>query len=158
VRTEGKIGLITSLGTFGLAFGLSQTIAKKKLALPVAEAAELPIEASWKAISAVTPVKGRVQAPWVKDVTEDVSYGKGEFPASIPLPHKVEAGALCVNDSADTISAKLTAWFVDPDGKERAKTERTADIDPGKGKPATTKPIALDKEGTWTFHVKMEPA
>jgi len=77
MQTGTKIGLVSTLGTFGLAFALSQTIAKKKAAVL---AAELPIEESWRAISAAAPaVKGHIDSPGVNDLTTDTTYPKREI-------------------------------------------------------------------------------
>jgi len=158
MKTGTKVGLVGTLGTFGLTFALSQTIAKKKAAI-LAVAKELPVEESWKAISAAAPaVKGHIESPGVNDLTADTTYSKEKLPAGIPLQHEVRGYADCVNDTGTTISVKVSAWFVDPDNKERAKAEYTLDAAPGKPVHTTTDKIALDKEGTWTLHVRMEPA
>lgn len=119
-------------------------------------------------------VEGHIESPFIFDYNTKTYYrdfpasillghhklsgaAERDFPASIPLGHTINGAAGCWNDSPDTIRAKLSAWFVDPDGQSRATYSYTVSIDPSSYMVVPTHRITLDKAGAWFFYVRMEP-
>jgi hypothetical protein len=112
---------------------------------------------------AFAAVSGHFEEPKVVDYDAGESYPDGvdigTAPRSIPLGHRVKAHCIAYSDTGNYFMARLTGWFVDPDGVKRAEHSWIHSVWP---KPTRTfvftEDITLDKPGVWVFHAKMEEA